>query len=132
MIHYRSIDRRDRGSRGKKYELLRNYVEIFPKLAGLVDDTIRVEWAALFPNGVISAFAGYKWDGPTGAVDTADFMEGSMVHDILCDLIEDKKLHKKHWPVCADVMRDINKREEMPWIRRQYTWLMVRFWGRVK
>jgi hypothetical protein len=37
----------------------------------------------------------YAWDGATCAIDSPDFMRGSLIHDVMYQLIREKKLSKK-------------------------------------
>lgn len=44
-------------------------------------------------DGRLTIKEGYAWDGPSGpAIDSADFMRGSLVHDALYQLIREKHL----------------------------------------
>lgn len=127
MIEYRSID--SRLYHGKKYELTMNHNRMTVYFAGYSGS---VGWARLDLDGRISVKAGYRWDGASGAVDSADFMEGSMYHDILCELIESGQVPSSMWNKAAAEMREINKAEGMPWLRRWWTWRGVRLWGLFK
>lgn len=77
-ISYRSL-------KGYKYQLLETYqiqTSIQPVKA------IRTQFIVLLPNGLLTVFAGYAWDGPSGPTfDTKNFMRGSLVHDALYQLI---------------------------------------------
>ena len=126
MIRYKSIKKTETG---KKYELLET--KVWPLGSEFVSYNIVTEYFSLI-KGTLTANLGYRWDGPTGAIDSADFMEGSCLHDILCDAMEAGMLPKKLWKHAANEMRIINKREGMGKFRRQYTWFFVRFWGKIK
>ena len=82
-------------------------------------------------DGILTIAVGYEWDGASGAVD-AGFMEGSCVHDALCDLMDAGLLPKKLWNKAAWVMNDVNKQAGMNWPRRQWTHAAVRLYGRTK
>lgn len=127
MIEFRSLDAKLWN--GKKYELLVNHRRYCPRFVGY---GAQHEWATLNLDGYMTVYSGYKWDGASGAVDTADFMEGSMYHDVLCEMINAGKLPRTKWNDAAACMRDINKEEGMSWLRRWWTWRGVRLWGRVK
>jgi len=73
---------------------------------------------------------GYSWDGPSGpAIDTEDFMRGSLVHDALYQLIRNGHLDKK-WRKPADkIMKRICRADGMPWLRAQYAYWAVRVFG---
>jgi len=126
MIRYKSIKKDETG---KKYELLES--KVWPLGKKFLGYDVKTEFFALV-KGTLHGHKGYRYDGPTGALDTADFMEGSAVHDILTDMIKGKMLPESLWVPAAQEMRHINKREGMPWIRRQWTFYAVCFWGRIK
>lgn len=55
--------------------------------------TIVTEYIMLTNEGVLTVEAGYCWDGPSGpAIDTANFMRGSLIHDALYQLIRERHL----------------------------------------
>lgn len=56
----------------------------------------------------------YAWDGPTGGINTRTFIFGSLIHDILCEMI-----NNGHLPVTVQCMAD----EQMAIINRA-----VQYW----
>lgn len=115
---------------GYKYQLAEDavfYVDI--KRAA-----IQTEFIAVGLDGKLLIKSGYAWDGPSGpALDTKNFMRGSLVHDALCQLIELGILdHGKCWGLAAAEMRRICKEDGMLLPRRWWTWAAVRFWGKIK
>ena len=136
MINYRSLNGRLHG--GMKYQLIDDMVQIslpsaFHSIHPVKNRVLYQNWekvAFITPYGSrLRIYAPYRWNGANAAIDSADFMEGSMVHDVLCDMIEKGILPLSLWGPSADVMRRINKQEKMPWLRRQYTWFFVRLHG---
>lgn len=126
MIHYKTIPTTPEGY---KYELTETKVW---QLGGkFVKFNIVTDYFSLI-GGQLIGNNGYRSDGASWAIDTEDFAEGWFLHDILCDMMEAGMLPKRLWKYAANEMRIVNKREGMPRFRLQYTWLMVRFWGRVK
>jgi hypothetical protein len=77
MIKYRSLHK-------WKYQLLENYAiqtDIFP------DHNLNMEFVSLTTDGMLVISKDYAWDGASGpAIDTKDFMRGSLVHDALYQL----------------------------------------------
>ena len=73
----------------------------------------------------------YAWDGPSGpAIDTDNFMDGSLVHDVLYDLMRQGLLSRWKYRRKADKeMRIQCKKDGMSFIRRWYTWSAVRVGG---
>jgi hypothetical protein len=46
------------------------------------------DWVYIAPDGFLTIAKGYAWDGPSGpAIDTPNFMRGSLIHDALYQLI---------------------------------------------
>lgn len=71
----------------------------------------------------------YAWDGATSAIDTEDFMRGSLVHDSLYQLIAHGKLPKSLKRYADKELVRICGRDGMPWFRRVWVWLAVRTFG---
>ena len=91
MIHYRA---------GYKYQLVADYVVVLPELAPALP--IKTEFLAFDIEGVLTIRRGYAWDGPSGpAIDTPNFMRGSLVHDALYQLIRERLL-EAHYRAAAD------------------------------
>ena len=78
-----------------KYQLTKLYsieIDIF------LQDSIYIgKFVNLFVDGVLLIKKGYAWDGPSGpTIDIKSFMRGSLIHDALCQLIEEDKLNPAH------------------------------------
>ena len=70
---------------GYKYQLAETYmiVLIIQPEQRIVTDYVRFEI-----DGALTIEKGYAWDGPSGpTLDTSDFMRGSLVHDVLYQLL---------------------------------------------
>jgi len=76
---------------------------------------------------------GYAWDGASGpAIDTKTNMTGSLVHDVIYQVIREKKgvkNSKKLRKVADKLLREICLANGMCWIRAQYFYLAVRIFG---
>lgn len=127
MIDFKSINADQHN--GMKYELMVSHERFCPRFKGY---SATHQWARLELDGYLRVKAGYRWDGATGAVDTADFMEASMYHDVLCEMINNGDIPSKKWNDAAATMRDINKEQGMGLLRRMWTWAAVRLYGRTK
>lgn len=70
--------------KGYKYSLWEDYrVQI-----GLRGYEVRHRLFTLDRDGWLTVFADYPWDGPSGpAIDTPSFMRGSLVHDVLFEML---------------------------------------------
>lgn len=85
---------------GYKYQLQADYrVQI-----GINPPTpIDTEFIALTTDGFLTVKEGYAWDGPSGpAIDTLDFMRGSLVHDALYQLMRERHLDEATYRDTAD------------------------------
>jgi len=75
---------------GYKYQLAQTeviYIGIIP------DSEIKTEYIELDDEGYLTVLKGYCWDGASGlAVDTDTFMQASLVHDALYQLIREGEL----------------------------------------
>lgn len=84
---------------GFKYQLSKDYgiyVSIYP------DTNLYNQFIELSSEGFLIIKSGYCWDGPSGpAIDTKNFMRGSLVHDALYQLMREGLLEQK-WRVQAD------------------------------
>ena len=78
--------------KGYKYQLVEAYtvkISIRPKKSVASPS----EFIVLTADGLLTINKGYAWDGPSGpALDTCNFMRGSLVHDALYQLMREKLL----------------------------------------
>ena len=99
----------------------------------VVGYSIESEDINLDPDGTALIKLGFEWDFASGpAVDTPVMVAASLVHDALYVLMDLKLL-----PVTAKLeadktFRDILKRGGSPFFRRQYCFLAVKLFGRIK
>lgn len=118
MIKYRE---------GYEYQLIEDYQ---------VQTSIKPEsWAIcsfikLDSSGYLTIKEGYAWDGPSGpAIDTKNFMRGSLVHDALYQLMREKLLDYG-WRKEADrELVRLCKEDGMSSIRAAWVYSGVRFGG---
>lgn len=84
---------------GYKYQLAENYrVQI-----GITGHTICQGPIKLTVQGFLTIKKGYAWDGPSGpAIDTKNFMRGSLVHDALYQLMRYGRLDPEKYRDTAD------------------------------
>ena len=85
------------------------------------------EFFTLYRSGILEVRKGFCWDGATGAFDTADFMVPSLVHDIFCILVNEKRLPDYVQALADEQMRLLEKQAGMYWARRMLTYFAVRF-----
>lgn len=89
---------------------------------------IETDYYHLKPDGTLSVSKGFFWDGATGAIDTDSFMDASLVHDIFCILVNERKLPKWIQALADELMRMMTLRHGMSWLRRMWTYLTVRMY----
>ena len=86
----------------------------------------------LTPEGVLTIYAGYAWDGPSGpTIDTFNFMRGSLAHDALYQLMREKHISSVRNRKRADeLLRDICREDGMSAIRAWWVYRGVRMGGK--
>lgn len=111
----------------KKYYLTEDYTDV---LAFQPPKDINNEYGAFDADGGLWIWKGYEWDGPSGpAIDTIDFIDGSLVHDFLYQLMREGYLSRKYRAKADREMRLQTEKDNMPFIRRWWTWAAVRIGG---
>ena len=89
---------------------------------------VKTDFYELHLDGRLRIEMGYPWDGPTGALNTEDFVKASCIHDIFCEMINAGQLPAYIQALADEEMRRIEKEQEMPKWRRMYTYFFVRFY----
>ena len=89
---------------------------------------IATDLFSLDSKGNLTVRKGFFWDGATGALDTENFMDASLVHDIFCILVNEGKLPKWTQALADEQMRMMCKEAGMSWIRRMWTYTLVRLY----
>ncbi len=73
----------------------------------------------------------YAWDGPSGlALDTKDFMRGSLVHDALYQLMREEVLGRKYRKYADQLLRKICLQDGMGKFRAWYVYRAVRMFAK--
>jgi hypothetical protein len=86
--------------RGYKYQLTRAYALQTGLPAPFDIVTEYIDYAA---DGTMTIRRGYAWDGPSGpALDTADAMRASLVHDAFYQLMREGRLNPAFYRKYAD------------------------------
>ncbi len=76
--------------------------------------------------GLLTISKGYAWDGASGAWDTKTFMRGSLVHDALCQLINEGLLPKHCQEEADNLLKEICLEDGMNPIRAWWVHRAVR------
>jgi hypothetical protein len=86
----------------------------------------KMQFCELHPDGRLTIHAGYCWDGATGALDTDDILLASCIHDIFCEMIAAGLLPVYSQALADEEFRLVERRQNMPWYRRFWTYMVVR------
>lgn len=88
------------------------------------------DWVTLFRDGNMRIRAGYAWDGASGpAIDTTDFIRGSLIHDVLYQFIAAGLLHEAWKPLADRELYRIVREDGMSLWRAWWVWAAVRVFG---
>ena len=113
-------------SESEKYDYVLEHLHT--EYTGIFFDAGIEDYVAL-RNGKLLIGGGYAWDGPTWAIDTENFMRGSLIHDALYQLMREGQLDSSYRKQ-ADVLLYHTCREDgMSWWRASYVYQMVRWFG---
>lgn len=117
MIQYRD---------GYKYQLAEPYVVAIPEIPGYDVGCNHIH----LRDGELVITEGYAWDGPSGpAIDTKNFMRGSLVHDALYQLIREYLLPASCREAADQVLRRLCLEDGMSALRAWWVYHGVRLGG---
>ena len=112
---------------GYKYQVYEDYViqtNICPSVF------IRTAFLRLDTDGMLHILKGYAWDGPSGpAIDTKNFMVGSLVHDALYQLMREGHLDQKWRELVDKELVRLTGNDGMWALRRKWVYDGVRLGG---
>lgn len=75
--------------------------------------------------------AGYSWDGPSGpTIDTKNFMQGSLVHDALYQLMREGNIDPSNRERADKILRKICREDGMSRMRAWWVYRGVRWGGK--
>ena len=113
-----------------KYQLVETYTVKIP-ITPKEDVFSPSEFIALTANGLLTIKKGYAWDGPSGpAIDTLNFMRGSLVHDALYQLMREKLLDQNTTRKPADqLLQKMCKADGMSAFRAWWVYNILRIAG---
>ena len=117
-----------RNLKNYKYQLMKDYQTNIDINA---DKDIDKGIIILTTDGRLTIKEHYAWDGPSGpTIDTKNFMRGSLVHDVLYQLMREKDLPYKDFRKDADDLLKKNCLEDgMSRLRAWYVHKSVRIFG---
>lgn len=113
---------------GYKYQLAEDVFHVLPPVFDSVnafnDGFLR--WSP----SILTIKAGYAWDGASGiAVDTPDFMRGSLVHDALYQCIRQGYIDRSLKNACDEELKRVCIEDGMSAFRASYVYEAVKVFG---
>ena len=109
--------------KGYKYELMET---VSVELLWLGNNCINTPYNDVL-GGKLVIKSRYAWDGASGpAIDTRNFMLGSLVHDALYQLIREGHLDQSHRKPADEALRNICRQQGMSKIRAWWVYSAVR------
>lgn len=109
-----------------KYQLAERFVDIID----IKGYDIKTDFISLNPQGVLIAEKNYAWDGPSGpTIDTPNSIRGSLVHDILYQLIELQLIAEINKKYGDKLLRAYCRKDGMSWVRAWYWYWTVKKFG---
>ena len=124
--------------KGYEYQLAENYerivsIHLAPRYADIEEEFIALRRNDETLQGVLQITSGYAWDGTSGlAFDTKNFMEGSLIHDAIYQLIRMKRLpFDNATRIAADDEIILSCKEHgISWVRRRWVWRGLRVFAK--
>lgn len=98
-------------------------------LIGITGCEFYTEHFQLTDSGMLIIDEKYAWDGATGAVDNAEFLLASLVHDVLYQALRSELLSKRFRKKADQLLRLIGQANGMSRVRSWYSWAAVRLVG---
>ena len=81
-------------------------------------------------SGKLTIKKGYSWDGPSGpTIDTKNFMQGSLVHDALYQLMREGIIAQHQRKRADEILREICIADKMSKVRAWWVYNAVRIGG---
>lgn len=114
--------------RSYKYQVMQEYItqiDIKP------EKDLIFKYMSLTTSGLLTIKDGYAWDGASGpTIDTPNFMRGSLVHDVLYQLMRLSALdYTVHRERADEILREMCRADGMSAFRAWYVYQAVRWFG---
>jgi len=111
---------------GYKFQL----VDVYSIKTSILGVAAKAEYATIHLDGTLVIHKGYAWDGASGpAIDTPNFIRGSLVHDVLYQMIWEGLIPIYYRKDADDVLIKICKEDGMSAPRRWWVKLAVNTFG---
>lgn len=122
--------------RGYKYQLNKTRklpLMDHPPIAGscCIEIPLQVSLVRDSDNTTLTIYKGYAWDGPSGPTwDSKTFMQASLVHDALYQLMRRELLGREWRKYADDLMRQMCLEDGMWKVRAWWVWRGLRRFAR--
>ncbi|MEZ9822922.1 DUF1353 domain-containing protein [Shewanella sp. 10N.286.45.A1] len=115
--------------RRRKYKY--NLHSVLTYATGLsVDDPVANRFIEIDESGLLTIKPGYAWDGPSSpAIDSKNFMQGSLIHDALYQLMREEILPQSARQRADEILREVCLQDGMSAFRAWYVYQGVRIGG---
>ncbi len=112
---------------GYKYQV----AELYTVYTGItLEEDIQTQYLCLDRQGYLHIKKGYCWDGASGiARDTDTFMEASLVHDALYQLMRESELDRSYKDKADLLMYNLCIKNKMFRVRAWYAYKAVQVFG---
>lgn len=111
---------------GYNYQLRETCVIDAPELKGA--PRVTAPWYSIY-DGKMLICGGYAWDGASWAIDTPNFMRGSLGHDVAYQALREGHLPPEFREPADQMLRRICREDGMSAIRAWWVYQGVRFGG---
>lgn len=82
-------------------------------------------------HGFVAVRKGYAWDGPSGpTIDTENFMRGSLMHDVMYQLLREEVIHMSYRDHADLMLRQACVQDGMSRLRANYIYYAVKWFGK--
>lgn len=116
-------------SRGWKYKLAHPYWVDLPEMDEFPEVTTH-DFLILDSRNRLFIKRNYAWDGPSGpAIDSKNFMRGSLVHDALYQFIREEHLPQSAREAADAILYRICREDGMSLVRAKWVYWAVRKFG---
>lgn len=112
---------------GYKYMLMEDY----QIQTAVLCKKVVTQYFEITPKGLLTIKKGYCWDGASGpALDTRNFMRGSLVHDVLYQMMRLGAIHNSYREYADNLLTRICREDGMSALRSWWVLRGVRWFGR--
>ena len=92
---------------------------------------IETQFINITREGNLTIRKGYSWDGASGGWDSRSFMRASLIHDALCQLINEKLLPRTYQIQADKLLKEICLEDGMFKIRAWWVYRAVRRFDKI-